>query len=97
MSVEYVSLTAGLISSFMFISSHVPMLLKAYRTKDLHSYSCLNIVLVNVGNLLYWFYIVSLPLGPVWFMHTFYTLSSGVLLILYCLAQPGRMKKCFSA
>jgi hypothetical protein len=60
------------------------MLQKAYKTKDLHSYSSLNIVLVNLGNLIYWLYIVELPFGPVWILHTFYTISSALLLILYC-------------
>jgi len=81
---ELVAFIAGIISSVMFVSSHVPMLLKAYRTRDLHSYSSLNIVLINIGNLIYWLYIIKLPLGPIWLLHTFYTLSSGLLLILYC-------------
>jgi hypothetical protein len=88
MNSEQLSLIAGAISSFMFVSSQVPMLLKAYKTRDLSSYSHLNIILVNVGNLIYWFYIVSLPLGPIWLLHTFYTFSSGLLLILYWRLPP---------
>jgi uncharacterized protein with PQ loop repeat len=84
MDMELIALIAGIISSVMFVSSHVPMLLKAYRTRDLHSYSSLNIVLVNIGNLIYWLYIIKLPFGPIWLLHTFYTLSSGLLLMLYC-------------
>ncbi|HXV41738.1 MAG TPA: hypothetical protein VEC96_01640 [Anaerolineae bacterium] len=80
---EQMSLIAGTISGLIFISSHVPMLLKAFCTQDLHSYSRLNLLLVNVGNLIYWLYLVSLPLGPVWVLHTFYTISSGLLLILF--------------
>jgi hypothetical protein len=83
MNTELVALIAGLVSSVMFVSSHLPMLLKAFRTKDLHSYSPLNIFLVNIGNLIYWLYIIGLPFGPIWLMHTFYTISSGLLLILY--------------
>ena len=83
MDTELISLFAGIISSAMFVSSHVPMLLKAYRTRDLHSYSPLNLVLINVGNLIYWFYIVKLPFGPIWLLHAFYTFSSALLLILY--------------
>jgi hypothetical protein len=67
----------------IFASSNIPMLLKAYRTKDLHSYSALNLILVNVGNLLYWLYVATLPPGPIWILHTFYTISSGLLVIMY--------------
>lgn len=80
---ESLSLIAGTISSVIFASSHIPMLLKAYRTKDLHSYSAVNLILVNAGNLLYSLYVVTLPLGPVWILHTFYTFSSGLLLVMY--------------
>jgi uncharacterized protein with PQ loop repeat len=83
MDTQNLSLIAGAVSSLIFVSSHVPMLWKAYKTRDLSSYSLLNIILINVGNLLYWLYIVSLPIGPVWMMHTFYTVSSGLLLYLY--------------
>jgi len=80
---ESLSLIAGTISSIIFASSHIPMLLKAYRTKDLHSYSAVNLILVNAGNLLYSLYVVTLPPGPIWALHIFYTLSSGVLLVMY--------------
>jgi uncharacterized protein with PQ loop repeat len=83
MNTEYLSFIAGTISSLIFVSSHLPMLWKAYKSKDLHSYSGLNIALLNVGNLIYWFYVIDLPVGPVWLMHTFYTISSGVLLTLF--------------
>ena len=59
------------------------MLLKAYRTRDLHSYSSLNMLLVNMGNLIYWLYILQLPFGPIWLLHAFYTVSSALLLVLY--------------
>lgn len=90
MDTEIFSFFAGIISSLMFVSSHVPMLWKAYRTKDLHSYSYLNIILVNVGNLIYWIYIASLPVGPVWILHTFYTVSSGFMLILFARLRSDR-------
>ena len=80
---DSLSLIAGIVSSFIFGSSHIPMLLKAYRTKDLHSYSALNLILVNAGNLLYWLYVVTLPPGPIWILHTFYTISSGIVLVMY--------------
>ena len=93
MDMEYLALIAGVISRFIFIGSHVPMLLKAYRTHDLRSYSRLNLILINVGNLVYWLYLVSLPPGLVWLLHIFYTISSGVLLVMYCQRQSCNFKR----
>lgn len=76
------SLIAGTFSTFLFVSSNIPMLWKAYRTKDLHSYSWLNITLANIGNLVYWIYVVSLPVGPVWLLHSFYTVTSFLMLMM---------------
>jgi uncharacterized protein with PQ loop repeat len=76
-------MAAGSISSLLFVTGNIPMLLKAYRTRDLRSYSLSNILLVNVGNLLYWFYVSSLPFGPVWLLHSFYTVTMVVLLVWY--------------
>jgi hypothetical protein len=61
MDTQRLSFIAGAVSSLIFVGSHVPMLWKAYRTKDLRSYSRLNLMLVNVGNLIYWLYLISLP------------------------------------
>lgn len=83
MNPENMAMIAGMISSVIFVSSNVPMLWKAHQTRDLHSYSWLYIVLINAGNLIYWIYVATLPLGPVWFMHSFYTLASALMLILY--------------
>jgi len=83
MNPENMAMIAGVISSLIFVSSNVPMLWKAHKTRDLHSYSSLHIVLINAGNLIYWIYVARLPIGPVWFMHTFYTLASALMLILY--------------
>ena len=40
-------------STAIFVVSTLPMLVKAGRTKDLASYSFGNIMLANVGNLIY--------------------------------------------
>lgn len=71
---------AGTFSTFIFIGSNVPMIWKAYKTKDLHSYSKLNIVLANVGNLVYWVYVLNLPVGPIYLLHFFYTVASLIML-----------------
>jgi hypothetical protein len=63
--------------------SQLPMLIKAGRTKDLASYSPLNIVLSNVGNLIYAVYVFNLPPGPIWAMHMFYLTATGLMLFWY--------------
>ena len=45
-----VAVLAGTVSTFLFAASTLPMLIKAARTKELHSYSRGNLVLANVGN-----------------------------------------------
>lgn len=85
---------AGSLAAAVFASSTLPMLLKAWRTKDVRSYSLLQIVLANVGNLLYTVYVLHLPLGPVWALHGFHTASTALMLAWYIryvvLSAPGR-------
>jgi len=83
MSIEAIQTIAGTLSSVIFVTSTLPMLYKALRTRDLTSYSLLNISLSNVGNLVYWLYVSGLPVGPVWFVHGFATLSTLLMLIWY--------------
>ena len=71
---------AGLISTTMFVLSNFPMLIRAFRTRDLRSYSFTHILLSNVGNLIHWIYIVSLPFGPIWLLHGFYTITTALML-----------------
>jgi uncharacterized protein with PQ loop repeat len=77
------SVVAGIISSLMFAASALPMLVKAHRTKDLQSYSLGNLVLINAGNAVHTVYVISLPFGPIWFLHSFYTVSSLAMLAYY--------------
>lgn len=74
---------AGIAATAVFVGSTLPMLLKAGRTKDLRSYSLANIALANLGNLLQWVYISSLPLGPIWLLHGFNTGSTALMLLWY--------------
>lgn len=83
MELQTFQLMAGGISSFLFISGNLPMLVKAYKTRNLRSYSLSNMVLVNAGNLMYWLYISNLPFGPIWVLHTFYTLAQILMLVWY--------------
>jgi uncharacterized protein with PQ loop repeat len=74
---------AGAVSTTIFALSTLPMLLKAYRTKDLKSYSLSNILLSNVGNIIHSVYVFSLPAGPIWLLHSFYLLTTGLMFIWY--------------
>ena len=74
---------AGFASSMIFISSNLPMLFKAFKTKDLSSYSLGHLILGTLGNLIYWLYVISLPLGPVWYLQVFFTLASISMLFCY--------------
>ena len=74
---------AGFISTGLFALGTLPMLAKAFRTKDLASYSLGNILMSNVGNVIYSIYVFQLPLGPIWFLHSFYLLSTGLMLVWY--------------
>ena len=71
---------AGVASTGLFAMSYLPMLMKAGRTKDLSSYSLGNLAITNAGNALYSVYVFSLPLGPIWFLHTFYLVTSALML-----------------
>jgi hypothetical protein len=74
---------AGATSTAIFVSSNLPMLFKAIKTRDLKSYSLGHLVLSNLGNLIHWVYIASLPFGPIWFLHGFYTLVTALMLGWY--------------
>ncbi|HET6728371.1 MAG TPA: hypothetical protein VFG96_03070 [Jiangellaceae bacterium] len=81
---------AGAISTTIFALSTLPMLVKAARTRDLSSYSLGNILLANVGNAIHSIYVFHLPAGPVWVLHTFYVISTGLMLFWYLLYAPAR-------
>jgi uncharacterized protein with PQ loop repeat len=74
---------AGAISTTIFVFSMLPMLLKAFQTKNLKSYSLGNLLLSNLGNGIHSIYVFSLPPGPIWLLHSFYLVSMGLMLALY--------------
>jgi uncharacterized protein with PQ loop repeat len=95
MNSNSIQLLAGFASTIIFITSNFPMLIKVFRTKDLSSYSLGNLALRNLGNVVYWLYVISLPIGPVWFLQGFFTLVSMVMLFCflhYELNWPGVKK-----
>jgi uncharacterized protein with PQ loop repeat len=83
MTFDRLQLLAGSLASLMFVSSNFPMLWKVMKTRDMKSYSLGQIILRNLGNLVYWIYVASLPVGPVWLLQGFFTLSGMILLVCY--------------
>ena len=84
---------AGAISTAVFAVSALPMLVKAARTKDMASYRLGNILLSNVGNMVHSVYVFHLPVGPVWVLHSFYLVSTGLMLVLYVRHAPHRVPR----
>lgn len=82
------ALLAGTASTTLFVVSYLPMLVRAVRTRDLRSYSRSSLVIANVGNVVQAGYIISLPLGPLWFLHGFYLVSSALMLGLHLRQAP---------
>jgi hypothetical protein len=72
---------AGTVSTLLFVVSYLPMLVKAFRTRDLESYSRGNLLIANVGNGVHSIYVFSLPAGPIWALHGFYVVSTAVMLV----------------
>ncbi len=81
-----IPLVAGTLATVVFAVSNLPMLRKALRTRDVSSYSLLSMVMINGANAVYSLYVFTLPIGPVWGLHTFYVVSCGIMLVL-CLRQ----------
>lgn len=77
------AVAAGSAAAAIFMISQLPMLIKAGRTKDLKSYSLANMVLANLGNLLYAFYVVQVPVGPIWAIHGFNLTTTGLMLFWF--------------
>jgi hypothetical protein len=84
MSLHDAGVVAGTVSTVLFVASYLPMLSRAARTRDLSSYSPGNLLLANLGNLVHSLYVFSLPAGPLWLLHTFYLVSSALMLSWWC-------------
>ena len=65
------------------MTSYLPLLMKAVQTKGLSSYSPTQLVLTNLGNVLFSAYVFNLPVGPIWAMHSFYVVTSALMLVWY--------------
>jgi len=77
------TMIAGVVSTVLFAAGTLPMVLKAYMTKDLASYSFSNLLMANIGNMVHAIYVFSLPPGPIWILHAFYIATTGLMLMLY--------------
>ncbi len=74
------TVVAGLVSTVVFAMSTLPMVARAWRTKDMASYSRGHLVMTNIGNAVHTLYVLSLPPGPVWVLHTFHVVVSAAML-----------------
>lgn len=94
-----VAVLSGSASTVVFVGSSLPMLGKAWRTRDVSSYSRGNLVLATLGNGFYSVYVVSLPVGPLWFLHLFNVLTTGFMLVwhLRYAGRPGEAKNRWEA
>lgn len=81
MATTSLPMLAGITSTVIFAASALPMLVKAWRTRDLASYSRGNLLLSNLGNAVHSVYVYSMPAGPIWLLHTFYLISSALMLL----------------
>ena len=83
MTVPSLTVLAGTASTVLFAASTLPMLVKAWRTRDLTSYSLGNLLLANLGNAVHSVYVFSLPAGPIWALHGFYLVTTGLMLVWF--------------
>lgn len=74
------AVAAGLASTVVFALSTLPMVARALRTKEMASYSRGHLVMTNLGNVIHTVYVTSLPLGPVWVLHSFHVVVSAAML-----------------
>ena len=79
---------AGMVSTAIFAGSVLPMLHKALRSREMSSYSLGNIAMANVGNAVHSVYVLHLPAGPIWILHTFYVVTSALMLYCYLRYRP---------
>ena len=87
---------AGSFSTAVFVGSYLPMLVKAARTRDLDSYSRSQLALANLGNIINSLYVFSLPVGPVWFLHSF-NLVCTLFMLVWHLRYASSSSRCTDA
>jgi len=83
MDINGLQILVGYFCTSVFMLSRVPMLGKAIRTRDLQSYSLAHLAMSACANLLFWIYVVGLPIGPVWILQIFFTVTDVTMLTLF--------------
>lgn len=83
---------AGTLSTFIFFFGTFPMLHKAVKTRNMASYSKEMLMANTVANVIHAVYIFSLPAGPIWALHTFYLVTTALMLYWYLryAERPGK-------
>ncbi|MGB3828223.1 MAG: hypothetical protein WA962_05550 [Ornithinimicrobium sp.] len=71
---------AGTIATAVFAGSTAPMVWRAARTRDMTSYSRPSLALTNVANAIHTVYVLSLPLGPVYVLHSVHVVVAFFML-----------------
>jgi hypothetical protein len=51
------------------------------------------LLLANVGNGFYAIYVFSMPVGPIWALHSFYMLSSALMLCWYLRYEVSKCRR----
>ena len=93
-----ISQMAGMLSTALFASAALPMVGKVLRTRDMRSYSPSHLGLMSVANVVHSAYVFSLPLGPIWVLHSIYLAISAFMVAAYVVIEratawrsPGRI------
>ncbi len=96
MSLRNAAVVAGTVSTMLFVTSYLPMLVKAARTRDLSFYSVGNLAVANVGNVVHTVYVALLPVGPIWVLHGFYLGSTALMMcwwLRYREKPPAKLRR----
>lgn len=80
---------AGAASTIIVVLGALPMLSRAFRSRDLASYSLGHMLMMNVGNAICAVSVFSLPPGPIWALHTFWLIATWLILAWYICYPAG--------
>ena len=75
-----IATAAGTVATAVFASSTAPMVWRAARSRDMTSYSRPSLALTNVANAIHTVYVLSLPLGPVYVLHSVHVVVAFFML-----------------
>lgn len=84
-----IATAAGTIATAVFAGSTAPMVWRAARTRDMTSYSRPSLALTNVANAIHTVYVLSLPLGPVYVLHSVHVAVAFFMLCWHVRHKPA--------